>query len=233
MRQYYELKVSLSDTDPSVWRTFFIEPDVTMNVLHHVLQAVMGWTNSHTYVFRKEMTVISQPSRHDPVDSASTDLNASKVHLPEFLKRKGDFIEYTYDLGDSWDHIVELKEIVEHEDIHLALCTEGEKACPPEDCGGPSGYRELVNAMQDPDSEEYEETVEWLGEPFDPDHFDIDQTNVDLERLSAKYVRVHPVKVSVQEPVVQKKPEKQDSPVSKPVKAKPKKIAKPVKKKKK
>ncbi len=195
MKQFYELKVTLVDTDPSVWRTFLIETDVTFNELHYVLQAVMGWTNSHYYVFRRDMMTISPSSRHDPIDSTSNDLDASKTAIAEFFKHKGDAIEYTYDFGDSWEHLIELKEIVEHEDIHLALCLEGERACPPEDCGGIPGYLELVNVMQDPDSEEYEEMVEWLGEPYDSDHFDINQVNADLERISVKYTKSHSMKI--------------------------------------
>jgi hypothetical protein len=206
MKQYYELKVTLVDTDPSVWRTFLVEPDVTFNELHQVLQAVMGWTSSHFYSFRKEMVVIAPPSRHDPIDSTSTDLDASKIHLSELLKRKGESIEYTYDFGDNWEHMVELKDIVEHEDIHMATCLEGERACPPEDSGGIPGYTELVSVMQDPDCEEYDEMVEWLGEPFDPEHFDINQVNADLERLSAKNAKTHTVKIIPKPPVVQKKP---------------------------
>jgi len=62
-------------------------------------------------------------------------------------------------------------------DMHSPLCLAGKRACPPEDCGGIWGYAELLEVLQDPEHPEYEERLEWLGDSFDPEAFDLDEVN--------------------------------------------------------
>ena len=63
------------------------------------------------------------------------------------------------------------------------VCTDGSRACPPEDCGGPWGYAELLEIIHDPNHEEYLDRLEWVGEGFDPEAFDLDQVNNRLPRM--------------------------------------------------
>ena len=70
-------------------------------------------------------------------------------------------------------------------DKQLPLCIKGKRACPPEDCGGIFGYLGLLDILKDPEHPEYEDTVEWLGEEFDSEAFNIDETN----EMLAEYVR--------------------------------------------
>ena len=64
-----------------------------------------------------------------------------------------------------------------------AVCLDGENACPPEDCGGIWGYYELLQAVKNPKHKEHQEMLDWLGGPFDPDHFDLQKINAELRRL--------------------------------------------------
>ena len=57
------------------------------------------------------------------------------------------------------------------------VCLEGKRACPPEDCGGPFGYEELLDALKDTHHERHDELKEWIGGSFDPDEFDVKETN--------------------------------------------------------
>jgi len=52
------------------------------------------------------------------------------------------------------------------------LCLEGERACPPEDVGGTSGYEEFLVSIADPDDDRHQERLEWIGGSFDPENFD-------------------------------------------------------------
>jgi len=53
----------------------------------------------------------------------------------------------------------------------------GEMKCPPEDCGGVWGYAEMLEILKQPDHEEYESNLEWLGDEFDPEYFNKDEVN--------------------------------------------------------
>jgi len=63
--------------------------------------------------------------------------------------------------------------------IDYPICIAGKRACPPEDCGGIGGYENLLEIISDPDHEEYEEMMEWLGGEFDPEHFDAKEVSFD------------------------------------------------------
>jgi len=61
-----------------------------------------------------------------------------------------------------------------------AVCLTGKRARPPEDCGGPWGYGNLLAALSDPTHEEHEELTEWVGINFDPAHFDAGAATEDM-----------------------------------------------------
>jgi hypothetical protein len=87
-------------------------------------------------------------------------------------------IGYEYDFGDGWEHelVVEARTAAEDGQAYPA-CIAGEGACPPEDCGGVYGFAELKEVLAGPDSEERDEMREWMGEDFDPAHFDLAAAN--------------------------------------------------------
>ena len=86
-------------------------------------------------------------------------------------------------MGDSWMHQVRVEKITRLESGFQKLkCLAGERACPPEDCGGTGGYDDLLAALRDPKHEQHDEMVEWVGEDFDPEAFDLAQVNKALGR---------------------------------------------------
>src|SRR5205085_1614856 len=104
---------------------------------------------------------------------------ASKADLPAKPRKISDILpkagkrfrfQYEYDFGDSWDHEVLFEGTVPAEPrVKYPRCLEGERACPPEDCGGVWGYADFVQAIQNPDHEQHEELLEWVGGRFDPE----------------------------------------------------------------
>jgi hypothetical protein len=89
---------------------------------------------------------------------------------------------YLYDFGDSWEHEILVEKILPLEKgTHYPVCVTGKRACPPEDCGGPYGYEELLEILKDPSHPEYEDRIDWLPEEdFDPETFYVELVNVDL-----------------------------------------------------
>ena len=184
-RTIYQIKVALLETDSSIWRRFVVPSSVTLHRLHLILQDVMGWTNSHLYRFQIGMKEYAEP---DP-DNEFNELdfkNSRRAKLGRLVTKKGDVLLYEYDFGDGWDHMLLVEDILEHEPHkRYPVCLTGERACPPEDCGGTHGYTELLEIITDPDHEEYLDMMTWLGGHFDPDSFDIEIVN---QRLRSMHV---------------------------------------------
>jgi hypothetical protein len=109
---------------------------------------------------------------------------ARRVKLSEVYHGPKTKFMYEYDFGDSWEHeILFEKEMPAEPGSHYPVCLEGERACPPEDCGGVWGYADLLKVIKNPEHEEYEEMMEWVGEDFDPEAFDLDEINSALKVL--------------------------------------------------
>lgn len=71
-------------------------------------------------------------------------------------------------LADGWEHYVILEELLSADRrATYHRCIAGRRACPPEDCGGPFGYAEFLEAISDPDHERHAELIQWIGRPFD------------------------------------------------------------------
>jgi hypothetical protein len=108
----------------------------------------------------------------DPVENERT------VRLSEVLRRTGAKLIYTYDLGDSWEHAIALEKLLPVDpNASYPVCTDGQRACPPDDCGGIPGFYDLVEAIADPKHEQHKELRDWLGYDFDPLAFSIDSVN--------------------------------------------------------
>jgi len=94
------------------------------------------------------------------------------------MKKEKDVLLYEYDFGDGWEHEIILEKIIEEDEKNqIPRCIDGKQNCPPEDCGGIWGYEDLLKVIKDKKHDEYEEMMEWLGEEFDPDYFNINEVN--------------------------------------------------------
>jgi hypothetical protein len=175
----YQFEVTLKDCNPPVWRRFQV-PDLTLGELHDVLQVVMGWQDSHLHQF-----VVSGKyyGRSEPGDDMEID-DEDGVLLSHILTGKKPRIVYEYDFGDNWQHDVILEKSLERKPgIKYPLCLEGERACPPEDCGGIWGFADFLEVMCDPKHPEHREMKAWIGGKFDPNRFSVDQVNRELRTL--------------------------------------------------
>ena len=180
-----EIEVVLEETQPRIWRRIVVSSKATLSELHRILQVAMGWTDSHLHQFRKGDQRYADPS-HEVDDT----IPESHVALGELLRRKGDLLGYEYDFGDSWTHTIRLKAVLPAAEAGaLPRCVGGERACPPEDCGGVFGYDNLLAILADPKHEEHEEHLEWLGGKFDPSAFDEKAATRALRRVGGGWVK--------------------------------------------
>ena len=175
----YRLKITLVGLESPVWRQVLVPGDVNLAGLHWVIQYVMGWSNSHLHMFHVGKT------RYAPRTPDWDDVeDEKKVILCDVAPKAGSKFFYEYDMGDSWGHEVRVEAIITSAvaEPQYPECLAGAGACPPEDCGGIGGYEDLLAAVCDPKHEQHDEMVEWVGEDFDPDVFDLAQVNKALGR---------------------------------------------------
>lgn len=179
-----ELRVTLREIDPPVWRRIVVPAHLTLGELHQALQTSFGWSNSHLHDFligdaRFGMTGVETDGMFEvPEDLAP--LGA--------VVRAGSTFVYTYDFGDDWEHTVEVVAIV-REPRTLIECLDGARACPPEDSGGPYGYASLLEALADPAHPEHRELKRWVPRGFDAEKFDLAAVNKKLATLSKRWER--------------------------------------------
>jgi hypothetical protein len=138
-----------------------------------MLQFAMGWTNSHLhqYIVGNREEYICPPYEGIWDDEEVT--NSKEVKIADRLVQPGDKIVYEYDFGDGWTHHVQLVQILPPDaKLKYPVVMAGKGACPPEDCGGIWGYADILERFSKPQAEGYDELLIWLGEDFDPQHFD-------------------------------------------------------------
>lgn len=166
----FQLKVTLLDTKPPIWRRVLVDGSSTLDHVHEVLQAAFGWWNYHLHEFEVGRTRYGVPDPGEdwgepPRDERRTRLDA--------IASEGSSFRYTYDFGDGWDHKITVEKVLPaNAAVAVPACIDGRRACPPEDCGGTWGYGELLEILANPAHPEHYERCEWLDRPFDPEAFD-------------------------------------------------------------
>lgn len=168
------LRISLEGVEPAIWRRLEVPADIALDDLNDAIQAAMGWQNRHRYGFGFSGAIGMLP----PTAGGAADVRLETLGGP------GAAFTYTYDLDDDWRHVVEIEAV-----LHAApkggapRCVAGARACPPEECGGPAGYAQLLRVLAGRMTEEKRELLDWLGEPFDPEVFRVTDANARLASL--------------------------------------------------
>lgn len=173
----YQFKITLHDIKPRIWRRIQVPETYNFEQLHNAIQDAMGWLNYHLHEFE-----IMNPKTGIEVNVGIPDemapgvIEGKKQKIADYFSRLNSKALYTYDFGDNWEHTIKFeKSLPRDENLNYPVCLAGERACPPEDCGGSWGYEELLDTISDEDSEDYEDMKEWAGEDFDPEYFNADE----------------------------------------------------------
>ena len=188
--QIYQFKITLQHISPPIWRRIQIHADGSFWDLHIAIQDSMGWWDYHLHSF-----AITGKKQDEMINIGLPDPNGFDIRkilpcwltpLSRFFKKKDDHAQYLYDFGDDWNHDIILEEILPAEKgMEYPICLDGERACPHEDCGGPPGYEHMLKVIADPDHDEYDRMMNWLGGEYYPELFLPDDVHFDnpLERL--------------------------------------------------
>lgn len=179
MGKILQFKITLSDSKPTIWRRFHIENTMMFYDLHLVIQQVMGWTNTHLYQFiYDENNFIGNPELLDSDDIA----NDKEITLSDIFDKPKLKMIYEYDFGDDWEHELVLEKIIDNNPSQqYPFCLEGAMNCPPEDCGGIYGFKDLMKKYKKTNHPDYPFILEWIGEDYDPNFFDVESVNENLK----------------------------------------------------
>lgn len=177
----YQLHITLIGSKPKIWRRILEDSETLLPDLHKILQTTMGWFNAHLHQFKIGKVLYAPPMDEEPWDDLG-EVDYTNHKISAFLRKPKDKFRYEYDFGDGWIHDIVLEAVLSPEGGEFyPKCTGGKRHCPPEDCGGVWGYAELLKAISNPKHPDYSQMMEWLGEGFDPEDFDIDQVNEGLK----------------------------------------------------
>jgi yecA family protein len=178
----HHLKITLRRVTPVVWRRVVIASDTKLPQVSRILIEAMGWNDTHLHAFRRSGTVYGAP---DP-DFADETIDERSFTLAHIAPRARSRFSFDYDFGDNWEHDVVVEAIEPlvgaPAEAIVPRCTDGARACPPDDCGGPGGYAELRRILANPKHEEYAAMRTWAGRDFAPERFDLAAVNRRLAR---------------------------------------------------
>lgn len=175
----YQLKLSMKGITPRIWRRIQVPENYTFRDLHKAIQAAMSWEDYHLHEFEMLNVKAGVIERIGVKDDDYEDYSGlplvpeKKAKISNYFTLENKTALYRYDFGDDWKVNVRLEKILPiKEGVEYPICLAGKRAAVPEDSGGVGGYMYLLEILKDPEHEEYEDTIEWLGEDFDPEYFD-------------------------------------------------------------
>lgn len=187
MPRYYEFEFSLQDIQPRIWRRFLLRTTATFAQLHQAIQVSFGWLDYHLWEFRLP-TYEGRPIAGLPggEDYGRPTPDAKGVKLNSYFsgKRVVEWCEYNYDFGDDWTHDVKLVAVRSDKEAFKRRLLNGERAGPPEDCGGPPGYERMVVFLEtgeDVYDDEPGTLAAWLGD-WRPDAFELEAVKTAFDR---------------------------------------------------
>jgi hypothetical protein len=174
-KNVFQFKIHLKNIKPQIWRRILVPENYSFWDLHVAIQDSMGWVDYHLHEFNilnpftKKEDRIGIPDDDYPDAEMIPEIECT---IKTYFTQENCEAEYIYDFGDDWEHKIIFEKIVQRDaNIKYPICTEGKRACPPEDCGGSFGYMELLKALKNPDHENHDSMIEWIRVDFDSESF--------------------------------------------------------------
>jgi Plasmid pRiA4b ORF-3-like protein len=175
-----QLKIELAGIKPLIWRRVVVPETITLAKLHQVIQAVMGWTNSHLHEFEIAQERYGIPNPTDPFGPPV--VSETRARLGKSLGGMKS-LRYVYDFGDNWEHKIKVEKVLPPAACPVPIYIGGANACPPDDIGGPYSYPDFVDAITNPSHPEHQAMLDWHGGPFDPAAINPDAIDRRLQQI--------------------------------------------------
>ncbi|MFK5599789.1 plasmid pRiA4b ORF-3 family protein [Methylobacterium sp. HMF5984] len=178
------LRITLDDTEPTIWRIVEVPLTASLKLLHEVIQAAMPFQDYHLFQFQEGLVRYAIP---DPEWPDGNTRSAKTTKLGALVDRGTTAFAYTYDFGDNWQHTIAV-ELVGLADPAVAYprFLDGARRAPPEDVGGMMGFEEFLEAVTKPRHRERKRMLEWYGGPFDPEVLDRETIEAGMTKLARR-----------------------------------------------
>src|SRR3989344_3087702 len=195
-QRIYQFKITLLNTKPPIWRRIQVPENYTFWDLHVAIQDSMCWEDYHLHQFefsdvnKNNEVIIGLPDEESPPSFRQNILAVWEQPIAQWFTPEQSKAKYWYDFCDDWWHSVVLEKILPIEPgIAYPRCIAGKRACPPEDCGGPWGYLNLLEVLNNPKHKRFKELSDWLGKTFDSEYFEPEKVVFDNphERLKIAF----------------------------------------------
>ena len=174
-KKVFQFKIQLKYVKPPIWRRILVPENYTFWDLHVAVQDSMGWVDCHLHEFNIQNPFTGKEDRIGMPDDDYPDaemISEKECTIKTYFNQENVSAVYVYDFGDDWEHEIIFEKILQRDSgIKYPVCTAGKRACPPEDCGGPFGYMAMLDALNNPDHENHDSMVEWIGDEFDSETF--------------------------------------------------------------
>ena len=180
-----QLKITLFNSKPSIWREILVPADYTFFALHVTIQDAFGWEDCHLHQYFTDDPFKRHANYNRigyPTPEMDDVIDERKTKLSEYLNTPKTTMFYEYDFGDSWMHEIKLEKTLPRElKKKYPKILGGANACPPDDCGGLGGYYDLLEILKNPQRKEHQDMLEWLGlenaDEFKPKAFEINSVS--------------------------------------------------------
>lgn len=196
----YQLKVTIKDISPPIWRRLLLPASATFWELHIAIQDSFGWKDYHLHEFyigpawNRDVPWIRLPYPDGEFDifPGEEPRDETTTRLSEYLSLKQPKATYIYDMGDGWQHGLLLEKILPlDKGGAYPQVIGGKRSCPWEDSGGPWGYQDKIEILKDKSHKDHADIADWVGvsdiseldlESFDPDEVVFRNAATELER---------------------------------------------------
>ncbi len=156
MTNIIQLKITLQEVKPPVWRRIMVQDDIDFYQLHQVIQTAMGWRNIHSFGFDlkdyymsgskdyegniemefspyKSLVGLTQEERVQYIQKVKEYRSKEKLMINNFIKFEKQRIKYSYNFSYKWDHTLLVEKIIQPEEgKNYPVCIKGKRACPPD-----------------------------------------------------------------------------------------------------
>lgn len=145
----YQLKITIKDSHPPIWRRVIVPEHITFYDLDDIIEELFGWTHSHLFAFDFYNGEVEFSG--NPMDSEDMENNAEEC-IDEWME-EGCSFRYTYDFGDDWIHTIKVEKFVEYSERYpKVLKFKGPNMI--EDCGGIWGFEEYQDEAEEFDMDQ-------------------------------------------------------------------------------
>lgn len=177
----YQMKIMIKNSHPPIWRRCIVPAGLTFSQLSFLLNEIMGWFGNHLSMFEfYHLGIVLEDDPERLQWGNRKIMDAINTPIEPFMDTENWFT-YIYDLGDYWEHRVEIEKVLSEYEYDYPMVLKYKGDTPYEDCGGIYGYYEKIEILENPKDPRYEEIKEWL-DALPHITYDTDEVNEILKK---------------------------------------------------